>query len=105
MTEYRVPVEFVVRQAASQDDAERRVAGLLKDALGRGKLLDWTVRIQPAPRLCVEHRAGWCAVKGNEYPPEGKNAPTVCEHWIWAPGRYEVRVPDCPHCLVELARG
>lgn len=104
MTEYRVPVEFVVRQASSQDEAERRVAGLLKDVLGRGRLLDWTVHRQPAPRWCVQHRQGWCALADGQEPwKELDSAPTLCGHFVWAPGNYKERVPDCVMCLIELA--
>lgn len=61
---------------------------------------------EPEARWCAKHRDGWCAVAGDQEPPEGMdNVPTVCSHVVVFPGGFDHRTPTCPDCLTALQAG
>ena len=52
---------------------------------------------------CVEHRAGWCAVKGNiPYAKESTNVPTECYPFVIMSYGITQREPTCKICREKL---
>ena len=52
---------------------------------------------------CIEHRDGWCAVKGNYKPEETvDNVPTVCDYYVVLPFGIKYRTPTCMECKSKI---
>lgn len=54
---------------------------------------------------CVQHRDGWCAVKGNYRPSElDAQVPTCCQMFVTLPLGIERRMPTCFQCHTQLPK-